>query len=43
MAAQIEGSVLLETVVLADGSVGDVSVVKSLDPNSAWISRPSTP
>jgi TonB family protein len=31
LAAQIHGSVLLETVVLADGSVGDVRVVKSLD------------
>jgi TonB family protein len=32
MAARIEGSVLLETIVLADGSVGDVKVVRSLDP-----------
>ena len=31
MAAQIEGAVLLETTVLADGSVGDVKVVRSLD------------
>jgi TonB family protein len=31
MAAQIQGTVLLETVVLADGSVGDVRVVRSLD------------
>jgi periplasmic protein TonB len=31
MAAQIEGSVLLESVVLADGSVGDVKVIRSLD------------
>jgi TonB family protein len=31
LAAKIHGSVLLETVVLADGSVGDVRVVKSLD------------
>ena len=31
MAAGIEGSVLLETVVLADGSVGGVTVIKSLD------------
>ena len=31
MAAQIEGSVLLEAVVSADGSTGDVRVVKSLD------------
>ncbi len=31
MAAQIEGQVLLETTVLADGSVGDVKVVRSLD------------
>jgi protein TonB len=32
IAARIEGSVLLRTVVLADGSLGDVEVVKSLDP-----------
>ena len=31
MAARLEGSVLLETMVLADGSVGDVRVVRSLD------------
>jgi TonB family protein len=31
LAAQIEGQVLLETTVLADGSVGDVKVVRSLD------------
>ena len=31
MDAQIEGSVLLEAVVLPDGSTGDVTVVKSLD------------
>ena len=31
MAARIEGSVLLETIVWADGSVGDVKVVRSLD------------
>jgi TonB family protein len=31
MAAGLEGSVLLEVVVLADGSTGDVTVVKSLD------------
>jgi TonB family protein len=31
MAAQIEGTVALETTVLADGSVGDVKVVRSLD------------
>jgi protein TonB len=31
LTAQIEGRVLLETVVLADGSVGDVTVVESLD------------
>lgn len=32
MRARIEGSVVMECVVLADGSVGQVSVVKSLDP-----------
>jgi TonB family protein len=32
MAARIEGSVLLEVVVLPDGSTGSVSVVRSLDP-----------
>lgn len=31
MRAGIEGTVLLETIVLADGSVGDVKVVRSLD------------
>jgi len=31
MQAGIEGTVLLQTVVLADGSVGDVKVVRSLD------------
>ena len=31
MAARIEGNVLLEAVVSADGAVGDVTVVKSLD------------
>jgi TonB family protein len=31
MAAQIEGTVLLETVVLADGSVGDVRIIKPFD------------
>jgi periplasmic protein TonB len=30
-AARIEGTVLLETVVLTDGNVGDVKVVRSLD------------
>lgn len=32
MAAQIEGTVLLEVVVLPDGSTGNISVVRSLDP-----------
>jgi protein TonB len=32
MAARIEGTVLLKSVVLADGKVGEVEVVKSLDP-----------
>lgn len=32
MAARIEGSVLLEVVVLKDGSTGTVTVVESLDP-----------
>jgi periplasmic protein TonB len=30
-AARIQGNVLLETVVLVDGSVGDVTVSRSLD------------
>lgn len=30
--AHIEGKVLLETVVLASGKVGDVTIVRSLDP-----------
>ena len=30
--AKIEGTVHLEMVVLPDGTVGDVTVVKSLDP-----------
>jgi TonB family protein len=29
--ARIQGEVVLETIVLADGSVGDVAVTKSLD------------
>jgi protein TonB len=33
MRAQIQGTVLLECVVLADGSVGEVRVVRSLDDN----------
>ena len=32
MRAQIQGEVWLEVVVLADGTVGDVTVIKSLDP-----------
>jgi TonB family protein len=32
MEAKVQGSVLLEAVVLTDGSVGDVTVVRSLDP-----------
>ena len=31
MAARIQGTVLVEAVVLADGTVGDVRVVQSLD------------
>jgi protein TonB len=31
MRAKVQGTVLLECVVLADGSVGNVEVVKSLD------------
>jgi protein TonB len=30
-AAHIQGNVLLDTVVLADGNVGDVKVARSLD------------
>jgi protein TonB len=30
-AAQIQGTVLLQSVVLADGTIGDVSVTRSLD------------
>jgi periplasmic protein TonB len=30
-AAKIQGTVLLETVVLPDGTVGDIKVVRSLD------------
>jgi periplasmic protein TonB len=32
MRAKIQGSVILECVVLADGTVGQVSIIKSLDP-----------
>jgi periplasmic protein TonB len=32
MDARIEGTVLLDSVVLADGTMGDVSVSRSLDP-----------
>ena len=31
MKARIQGSVVLEAVVLADGTVGDVRVMRSLD------------
>ena len=31
IAARIQGTVLMSTVVLADGTVGDVTVVRSLD------------
>jgi protein TonB len=33
MRAKIQGIVMLEAVVLADGSVGDVRVVKSFNPD----------
>lgn len=33
MRAKVEGSVLLEAIVLADGTVGEVHLIKSLDPN----------
>ena len=33
MRAKVEGSGLLEAIVLADGTVGEVQVIKSLDPN----------
>ena len=33
MRAQVQGTVLLECVVLSDGSVGDVRIARSLDPN----------
>jgi bla regulator protein blaR1 len=51
MAAQIEGSVLLEAVVLPDGTTGSVTVVRSLDPGldqealaalKRWTWRPGT-
>jgi TonB family protein len=32
MRAKIQGTVIVECVVLPDGTVGDVQVVKSLDP-----------
>ena len=32
MEARVEGTVLLECVVLADGTMGDVNVSRSLDP-----------
>ena len=32
MRAKVQGTVLLECVVLPDGTVGDVEVVRSLDP-----------
>ena len=32
MRAKIQGSVLLECVVRPDGSVGDIQIVRSLDP-----------
>jgi TonB family protein len=33
MDAKIQGDVLLEAVVLIDGTVGDVSILQSLDPS----------
>jgi TonB family protein len=51
LAAQIEGSVLLEAVVLPDGTTGSVTVVRSLDPGldqeavaalKGWRWRPGT-
>lgn len=33
MRAKMEGSVLLEAVVLADGTVGEIHIVRSLDPS----------
>ena len=32
MRAKIQGTVVLEVVVLPDGTIGDVTVTKSLDP-----------
>jgi periplasmic protein TonB len=51
MQRQVQGSVELEAVVLADGNVGDVTVKKSLDPEldeqavnatKEWKFRPGT-
>ncbi len=33
MADKIEGEVIMECVVKADGKVGDIRIVKSLDPD----------
>ncbi len=37
--AHIEGSVGLNVVVLADGTVGDVKIARSLDPTYGWINK----
>ena len=51
MRRQVEGSVEVEAVVLADGTVGDVTLKKSLDPDldqeavkatKQWTFRPGT-
>ena len=51
MAAKIEGSVLMKAVVLDNGRIGDIEVVKSLHPEldeeaikalRLWVFRPGT-
>jgi TonB family protein len=40
MRTKMQGVVLLECLVLPDGTVGDLKIVQSLDRSSDWTSKP---